>query len=280
MFNTSNCGYSLADIAAATCGSGRNSNGDGDWSGNGAWWIIILFLFVFCGWGNGFGGFGGYGNGGGGINSPAGQGALTRGDLCMDMNFAELKSAAQNGVDATNLGFANLNSTICQQQYDTAQMINGLQGTIQGGFNSTNVALLQGQNALASQIANCCCEEREAIQGVNYNMAQNTCAITNQMNNNTRDIIQSQEAGTRAILDYLCQDKISTLQSENQGLRLAASQQAQNNYLISQLRPLPVPAYPAASPCGLGNWSPAVLANGFGYSGGCGCGCSQGYTVA
>ena len=269
-----NC-YSLADIAAAT---GNGNNNGGTWGDGGVWWLIVLFIFAFCGWGgNGFGG--GYGNGGG-INSPAGQGALTRGDLCMDMNFAELKSAAQNGVDATNLGFANLNSTICQQQYDTAQMINGLQGTVQSGFNSTNVALLQGQNALQRQIADCCCEEREAIQGVNYNMAQNTCAITNAMNNNTRDIIQSQEAGTRAILDYLCQDKISTLTAENQGLRLAASQQAQNNYLISQLKPQPVPAYPAASPCGLGNWSPAVLANGYGYNGGCGCNCGNGYGVA
>ena len=193
------------------------------------------------------------------------------------MSFQDVKREIQNANDAVNLGFSNLNSTICAQQYDTAQMINGLQGTVQNGFNSTNVALLQGQNALATQIANCCCEEREAIQGVNYNMAQNTCAITNAMNNNTRDIIQSQEAGTRAILDYLCQDKINTLTAENQGLRLAASQQAQNNYLISQLKPQPVPAYPASSPCGLGNWAPAVLANGYG---GCGCNCGSGYGVA
>jgi len=49
MFNTTtNGGYSLADIAAAT---GNDSN-DGAFGGNGAWWIIILFLFVFCGWGN------------------------------------------------------------------------------------------------------------------------------------------------------------------------------------------------------------------------------------
>ena len=263
--------YSLADIAAAT----GNGNGNGGAWGDGGWlWIIVVFALLF-GWGNGgWGGFGG-GNGGG----QAVQGALTREQACIDNNFQNLMRETAGISDAVNVGFANLNSTICQQQYDTAQMINGLQGTVQNGFNSTNVALLQGQNALATQIANCCCEEREAIQGVNYNMAQNTCAITNAMNNNTRDIIQSQEAGTRAILDYLCQDKIQTLQSENQGLRLAASQQAQNNYLISQLKPQPVPAYPAASPCGLGNWAPAVLANGYGY-GGCGCNTGCGCGVA
>lgn len=66
-------------------------------------------------------------------------------------------------------------------------------------------------------------------------MATNTCAITNQMNNNTRDIIESQNAGTRAILDYLCQDKITTLQSENQALRLSASQANQNNVLMAAM---------------------------------------------
>ena len=83
---------------------------------------------------------------------------------------------------------------------------------------------MQNANAIQSQLANCCCETREAIQGVNFNMAQNTCALQNTMNNNTRDIIDSQNAGTRAILDYLCQDKIATLQAENNDLRLAASQ--------------------------------------------------------
>ncbi len=87
-------------------------------------------------------------------------------------------------------------------------------------------------------------------------MATDTCAIQTSMANNTRDIIDSQNAGTRAILDYLCQEKISDLQSENQTLRLAASQQAQNNYLVNQLRPCPVPAYvtcnPWSSNCGNG----------------------------
>ena len=207
------------------------------------------------------------------------QGALTRGDLCMDMNFQEVKREVQNANDAVNLGFANLNSTICNQQYDTARMIDGLGTTIQGGFNAANVVALQGQNAIERQLSDCCCKLEAGQAQTRYDMATNTCNVLNTMNNNTRDIIQSQEAGTRAILDYLCQDKIATLQSENQGLRLAASQAAQNNYLISQLRPQPVPAYPAASPCGLGNWAPAVLANTYG--GGCGCntGCGCGYAA-
>lgn len=268
-------GYSLADIAAATGGSNNRGSNDG-WGGDGWGWIWIILIFaVFFGWGGfGNGGFGG--NGGG----AATQGALTREQACIDNNFQNLMRETAGISDAVNVGFANLNSTICQQQYDTAQMINGLGNTIQNGFNAANIVALQNQNALQAQLAQCCCENREGQAQIRYDMATQACATQNTIQNVTRDIIDNQNANSRAILDYLCQDKIATLQSENQALRLSASQQAQNNYLISQLKPQPVPAYPAASPCGLGNWSPAVLSNGFGYNGGCGCACGNAYGVA
>lgn len=282
-------------------GSGSNgSNGNGMFGGGwDAWIVIILFALIFGNnWGNNRGNDGGSGNmptfipyptsSIGGFNAA---GALTRADLCSEFNFNNLDSAVRgvangicslgydqlaqiNGVNSNiAAGFAGVNNAVCTLGYQNAQLINGLENTVQNGFNASNVVALQNQNALQSQLASCCCDIREGIQGINYNMATNTCAITNAMNTNTRDIIDSQNAGTRAILDYLCQEKISDLQNENQALRLSASQQAQNNYLISQLRPTPVPAYPASSPCGLGNWSPAVLAGGYGYSNGC-CGCN------
>ena len=116
---------------------------------------------------------------------------------------------------------------------------------------------------------------------MNYNLATQTSALQNTMCNNTRDIIDSQNAGTRAILDFLTQDKIAALTAENNDLRRAASQDRQNallttamsaqtSQILDAVRPTPVPAYPAASPCGLGNWSPNVLANGY-YNNGCGC---------
>ena len=163
------------------------------------------------------------------------SGALTRGELCQDMNFQSLENATRgiqqglcDGFYAVNTsmlnGFHGVDNAVCQLGYQTQQ-----------GFNNTNVALMQGQNALQAQIADCCCTTQRAIDGVNYNMATNTCALQNTMNNNTRDIIDSQNAGTRAILDYLCQDKISTLQSENQALRLAASQSSQNAVLMAAM---------------------------------------------
>ena len=105
-------------------------------------------------------------------------------------------------------------------------------------------------------------------------MATNTCAIQNTIQNSTRDIIDSQNAGTREILNFLTQDKIASLQSENQALKFQASQTAQNSYLaamsdaqtselIRRINPMPVPAYQVPAPypyCGT-------------YNNGCGCGC-------
>lgn len=311
-------GYALGNDAS----SNRNNN-DGGFGGANSWiWIIVVFALLF-GWGNNGnrGGSGGGTSGSGGGDSMAaflpyiagsvtGGQSLTRGELCQDMNFADVQAGVRNLNDAVNVGFANVNNAVCQQSYETAQLlngvnnninsvtaavnggfsalnaticqnayenaglINGLSNTVQQGFNASNIVAMQNQNALQAQIANCCCENRAALADLKYTIATEDCATRNLIQTTTRDMIDNQNAGFRAVLDYLSAEKIASLQNENQALRLSASQQAQNNYLISQLRPQPVPAYPATSPCGLGNWSPAVLANGWGaYNGGCGCNC-------
>lgn len=193
--------------------AGTGNNNNGGWGGDWGAWIILFLIFGMFGWG----GFGGWGGGFGG-----GNGALTRADLCQDMNF----QSVENGIRGIQQG-------ICDSTY-------ALNNSIQQGFANTNMGMMQGFNGVQSQMANlgfqlqdCCCQTQRAIDGVNYNMATNTCAITNQMNSNTRDIIDSQNAGTRAILDYLCQEKISDLQQENQTLKLAASQAEQNNFIAA-----------------------------------------------
>lgn len=254
MFNN---GVSLADIAAVT---GNNRNNDGMW-GDGAWWIVILLIF---GWGNN--GFGGFGNNG--VGSAYTDSAIQRGfdNQAVISKLDGITNGLCDGFYAANnsmlTGFNGINTNIMQTGYG-----------IQQAINADTVANMQNTNALQSQLANCCCETREAIQGVNYNMATNTCALQNTMNNNTRDIIDSQQAGTRAILDFLTQDKIATLQAENNDLRRAASQDRQNalltsamttqtNQIIDAVRPTPVPSFPAS--------------NLYGYAYGCGCntGCS------
>ncbi len=234
-----------------------NGGGMGGWGND---WIAlaILALIFGDGWGmggmggmgmfwpfmmmnGGFGGFGGNGCGCGNGNSNAIQADIQRGFDTQSIigKLDGINNGLCDGFYAVNTSILNAQSGI---QNSLCQGFNGVNTNImQGNFglqqaiNNASVANMQGQNALQSQLASCCCETQRAIDGVNYNMATNTCSITNQMNNNTRDIIESNNAGTRAILDYLCQDKISTLQSENQALRLAASQANQNNVLMAAM---------------------------------------------
>ena len=248
MFNSS---PSLADIAAVT-GGNRN---DGAW-GDGGWWVLIILFALFGGWG----GYGFGGNGGGGYTATA----ATQADIQRGFDNSAVISKLDGITNGLCDGFYAVNNG----------MLTGF-NTIQQAINADTVAGMQNANAIQSQLANCCCETREAIQGVNFNMAQNTCALQNTMNNNTRDIIDSQNAGTRAILDYLCQDKIATLQAENNDLRLAASQDRQNallttamtaqtNHIINAVIPSPIPAYQVPNPN-------TYIPYGCGCNTGCGC---------
>lgn len=238
---------SLADIAAVT---GNNRN-DGMFGGDG-WWAIIIFAMIF-GWG-GFGGNGWGNNGGGALQGYATQADIQRGFDTSNIvgKLDGISSGLCDGFYAQNTtlmnGFHGVDNAICNMGYQTQQ-----------GFNNTNVALMQGQNALQAQLADCCCQNREAISQVRFDMAQDTCALQNTMNTNTRDIIDSQNAGTRAILDYLCNEKISSLQAENNDLRRAASQDrqsallttqmaAQTQQIINAVNPAPIPAYSVPNP--------------------------------
>lgn len=240
--------YSLADIAAATGTNSRNN--DGMFGGDGAWWLIVLFLFAFCGWGNG----NGWGNGGGGAAGSAyTDSAIQRGfdNQAVISKLDGLSSGLCDGFYAMNngmlTGFNGINTNVMQTGFG-----------IQQAINADTVANMQNTNALQAQLAQCCCETREAIQGVNYNMAQNTCALQNTMNNNTRDIIDSQNAGTRAILDYLCNEKISSSRLKNNDLRrrfsgssealLTTAMAAQTQQLINAINPAPIPAYQVPNP--------------------------------
>lgn len=224
-----------ADLRAV-CGNNRN-DGFG-FGGDGAWWIIILLLF---GWGRGFGGgFGGSFGGQGGYGTPA-----TQADLAAGFN----NSTVLGNLNDILLGQANIQQTLCQ------------------GFGGVNTAIMQngyntqaGFNTLAHQISDCCCATQRAIDGVRYDMATQSCAVQNTIQNTTRDILENANANSRAILDFLTSDKIATLTAENQSLKLAASQSNQNAVLMAAMdankaeiirrtgADCPVPAYVVPNP--------------------------------
>ena len=249
--NYSDGGYSLADIAAATGNNGRNNDGFG---GDGSWaWVLIFLIFAFGGWGRNGNGFGGTGSGATDNYVLASDFATLQRQI--DSSTATLERKA----DATQQG-------LCDGFYAmNTGMLNGFSGVQQAmcqGFSGINQAIATngyetrlGTQNLASQLASCCCDIKEGIQGVNFNMAQNTCALQNTMNMNTRDIIESNNANYRALHDEIVANRIEdknaqiqAQQNEINALRLSASQERQNNFLISQLNPTPVPSYPVVNP--------------------------------
>lgn len=222
--------YSLADIAAAT-GGNRNNDGFGD--GNG-WWIILFLLFGMFGWG-GYGFGGGYG--GGGFNSPAGQGFATRSDIDAALATQGIESGITGiGTQLCN-GFAGVNSAIANLGYQNQQ---------------------------------CCCDLKQAIGDVNYNMAAQTNILQNTVNNGFRDVIEAQNTGTQRIIDTITQDKIQSLQTELQSAQLQLSNNAQTERIVNTLRPPIVPSYQVMSPY-------ASIINPTGFTFGVnGCGCNTG----
>ena len=234
---------SASDVALL---SGQNNrNNDGMFGGNGAWWIIILFLFVFCGWGGNWGGYGG---------ARGGQGTAIDGYV-LTSDFANI----ERKID-------NVNNGLCDGFYAQAQLINGTQMQMANGFaqaelsrSNQQAALMQMLYTMSAQASDCCCKIQTAIQGVNYNMATQACETRNAIQNGTRDIIENQNCNARAILDALTAQRIEAkdekIAAQNQqifGLQLAASQAAQNQYLVQAIRPCPNPAYIVANPycCG------------------------------
>lgn len=210
--------------------NGGNSGGFG-WGGDGAWLIILFLIFAVFGWGGN--GWGNNGNSGGVVDG-----------YVLTSDFANV----ERKIDSVNQG-------LCDGFYQQAQLVNGTNMAMANGFAQSELsranqqaALMQQLNAMQMQAANCCCENRAAIAQVRYDMAAQACDTRNTVQNATRDIIDANNQNSRAILDFLTQSKLADLQSENQGLKLAASQAAQNSYLVSQLRPSPIPAYTVQNP--------------------------------
>jgi len=243
MFN-SGSGLSASDVLAL-------SNNDGFGGNNGAWWIIILAILF--GWGgNGYGGFGG--------------GAGAQMNYVLSSDFATIQrqlsdgfNSIDNALDAQNTGICNLGYTALEQN------------------SQLNTNILQSTNAIQSQLADCCCKTQSGIESVKTADAFNTATITAAIKDcccenekiamqNRYDSAQNHCSTLQAIdklgdriIDYMNADKAQALRDENFALKLASSQEHQNNVLINTLRPVPVPSFPVPSPFYYGN--------GFGFTG-------------
>lgn len=239
-------GYAMGQSNGNANNGGWGMNGWGDW-------IIILLLFCCFGGGFGFGGFGGFG-GGSGL-----QGMATRADI--NEGFA---------LDNITSGIRAIQQGICDSTYALNNTItSGFNATQQGmaqGFNTTQVAMMQGFNGvergfcnLSSQLADCCCTTQRAIDGINYNLATQSCDTRNLIQSTTRDLIDNQNANFRALMDYQVQREMRDKDAQIAELQRAASQDRQNAYittamaqqtqtLIDRINPAAVPAYQVPAP--------------------------------
>ena len=206
--------------------SGMFGNGN-DWA-----WIVILLLF---GWGGrGFGG----GFGGGSCGTPC-------------ATQADVRSAVDQQT---------LISKLDQQTYGLADSTYAINNAINNGFFGVQSSLCQGFNGISREVADCCCSTKSAIADVKYTIANEGCETRHALFNNTRDIIDNANANSRAILDALNANYIRTLESENNSLKLSASQANQNAVLMAAMdankaeilrrtgAECPVPAYVVSAP--------------------------------
>lgn len=236
---------SLADIAAVTRG---NNNNDGLF-GNGIWALIILWAV----WGrNGmWGNDNGNGSNGGGTNV-----------------VYPVSADVQRGFDTSGIisKLDGINSGICSLGYDQLAQMNGINTNImqssfgiQNALNANNIASMQNFNALSTQLSNCCCENREAIAQVRYDMATDTCAITNTINQAARDIQESNCNGFRELSQQVANgftnlamaqkdQLIQELQAKLNSCDRDSALQSMANYVVNQVRPQADPAYIVPNP--------------------------------
>lgn len=155
-------------------GNGYNNGGMG-WGGDWFWGIILIALLFNGGWGNGFGG--GFGGGNGAVPYAIGStftdSSLQRGFDTQTIigKLDGINAGLCDGFYAMNTGMLNatnnLSAAVCNLGYENAQL-----------SNATNVAIMQGNNAIQNQMSECLKKIRnKAKRFFNYkSYAVGTCA--------------------------------------------------------------------------------------------------------
>ena len=263
---------------APTGGTGFG-NGFG---GDGGWWILLLFILL-GGWNNNGNS---YGAGAGGLYPWMNQSNQIN-DGFRDQMINGNITGIQNAVTS---GFGDVQAALCSGFAGVNAGIANAAAQAEISANARQMADMQQNFALQSQLAQCCCDNRAATADLKYTVATENCADRTAAMQNTRDIIESQTRNTQAILDKLCQleldgvkGQLAQAQRENVGLQnqlnmaaLRESQTAQNAFiqqgfanevdqLYNRLNSCPVPSTPVfgRTPIFTCNQNPNV---------GCGCG--------
>ena len=217
-------------------------NNNGGFGGNN--WIWILFLWLIYGWG---------GNGNWGGN---GSNGFLSNQIANDSGRELLMNAIQGNGNAIRDLAGLLNTEVSTVQNGIFTLNNAITSVgTQVGMSGLQIqnAIQAGNASIASQICQCCCENRLAIcQQTNtlqsqmaaaqaadqLAVCQQTNALTTQAERNTRDIIDAVQAQSVMINDKFCdlekrelQDKINLLTADNALLRANADNAAQTAFI-------------------------------------------------
>lgn len=241
--------------------AGSVNNGGMGFGGDGWWIILLVLLFASGGWGNGFGG--------GSVPFMAGM------DSGMQRGFDQ--ASVMGGISGIQAGINGISSQICNGVNDLQMALASGFAGIEQGANARQMAnmqtafagqtaMSQGFNALGSQLASCCCENRLASADLKYTVATENCADRAALADGIWEIIANQTASTQRLLDQMCQDKIDAknekiadLERQLAMANLAASQTAQTSRILADnsaqtvaleqyLNPTPIPAYIVQNP--------------------------------
>lgn len=224
--------YIEGDVPVVTTGN-NNNNGWNDWS-----WIIGLAVVggIFGNGGFGFGGNGGYNNFGIAENY-----ALATDFATIERKIDGVNNGLCDGFYAQNTnmlnGFAGVQQTLCQGFNGIERSIADTNSNLANAICTLGYQNQQGFNTLSSQLASCCCDLKTMNLENRYLNEKQTC-----------DLITNQNANTKAILDYLTNEKIESLRAENTALRGQISDERLGDRIINKLSPCPSPAFIVPNP--------------------------------
>lgn len=297
---TENGGSDMVMPVQPMYGGGYGGQGGFGFGGDWAW--ILLLLVLGGGWGGfGMGGFGGM-MGAGMMGMDMGFGIypwLNNSEHISDGFRDQQLSTQVSGIQSAIQSLASQLCECCGNiHYDMSQGFNGVERSVTGAQTALT------QQMYANQIADMersYAAQTATAQGFNgvqagladtkYTIATEECATRSAAAMNARDIIDSQNRGTQAILDKLCaleldgvKSQLAQAQRENVGLQnqvnmatFRESQAAQNAFIAQEinqqnevfynrLKNCPVNAVPVAGNTPLFTCNPS-----FNTPNGCGC---------
>ena len=155
----------------------------------------------------------------------------TQNDVNRGFDNSGLSSQLSGIQTAITTGFANAEVARC----------NGTIDALNQRFTDTQF-MTQNMNALSSQLAQCCCDNRLATANLGSDIAREACATRTADAQNTQSILGAINGGIQSIKDQICQDKIDAKNDEIAQLRQEvlfargqASQTAQNQQIVDSI---------------------------------------------